>query len=512
MGETKNNVEVIPSNKKKISGCIKILPKNKKKSENCSNLRTSSLNINTRKCCNEKRDNSVNNLDNLNNLDNFELQCRDYIDEVLKINEYIKLPNSINNEQDKKKWKKAHCLRNKMKQYDLMTRKRLYQNNFINNKAKFNRERYIILNKIPLYREAFPSIINTSDKIKEDIIRTYLKTHAAYLLSEKKRISNNLSLKKKRNSSYSYRKKQTDKHEVNNSLNYYYNSHPGMYNQTSARYTDKFRKRDLSYNLWKKIIIDNIKKGIINPTTCKYLSRSSVKKYGLGNYNMKKSDMKKYNVNRYSLNNHHLSSHHLNSHHLNRNDIENYNILINGSYQNLKNMQNGGKNSLKAYQKSIANRPTSISNHESHMIRNNYSSNILVHDEKREDAYELNPRRTKMNALSNSNSIRNSSTCDSSNDSKHIHDHNNSKTNSTHNTTVKTHYKYTNNNSNYSNESINGSINESLKRHSECQGKNPCGKSSIENENFIYKKDRFSLLGRIKNNKDIEVKLVLNKV
>ncbi|SBT34202.1 conserved Plasmodium protein, unknown function [Plasmodium ovale wallikeri] len=472
MSEIKDNCETVPQNKKKVSCCIKIVPQSKRKSKRNDDLRSSSLNSNI------KVNSVFKGNDSVNNMDDFELQCRNYLDDVLKINDYVKLPNSINNENDKRKWKKAHSLRNKMKEYDLMTRRRLYQSNSVSTKAKFNRERYIILNKIPRYREAFPSIMDTSNKVKEDIIRTYLKTHAAYLLSEMKRSGNSVNFQKKRNSSSAY-KKSTNIEDGNYSLNYYHSDQqPGRYKSINRRETEKGYKKDLSYNLWKKIFLENIKNGKISPTTKRYLN-----KYGLTNY---------------SLENYHQNNHNLRSH-----DLNNYNILVNGTYHNLNlntNKRNTNINS-KMNQRSISNKHLSNKNPQGNN-NSNYPNKIILHNEKREDAYELKYSKNKINKNSSA-PVKNYNMNNSSNEGKDIRSRDSFKTNITHNI-AKTDYQNSNNNSTYSTDSVN--------KYSHSHGKTLYEKYRQKNENFVYKRDRFSLLGRIKNNKDIEVRLLLNKV
>ncbi|ANQ07976.1 Uncharacterized protein PCOAH_00021840 [Plasmodium coatneyi] len=473
-----------------VNGAIKFVSKGKKlnqhgggNGESLSNV----LNVSTRKKSSnrgsaivsaavgaatsggsQRRDHSV------NNVDQFELKCRDYLDSVLKIGEYVKLPKSINNEEEKKRWKKAHCLRNKMKQYDHLTRRKLFQRKSVSNNAKFNRERYIILNNIPRYREAFPSVMDDpSNKIKEDIIRTYLKTHAAYFLSESRNGNSrkcgngyNVSFVKKGPNSYVCRPVNKDR-QVDSCLRYYCGSPPaGQHRTSSTRNHPKGKKKDLSYNLWKKIIIEGIKNGSI----------------GVGGTG---------GINRVS-NVHGVRS-------VSGRAPSKYEILVNGSYHNLKNASGGVNDSGRTTRKSTL----SGSNQASRKLTtsaNHTSNRIVLHNEKREDAYELKPSKTnaKMSPPS-AKVLKSSSTYNSPVNSKEVRTQGAGSTRdrTQHTTILNTHSQHSNGNSFCSDESMKRLMYD---------------KCNVESEKFFYKKDRFSLLGRIKKNKEIEVRLVLNKV
>ncbi|EUD67405.1 hypothetical protein C922_02111 [Plasmodium inui San Antonio 1] len=481
-----------------VNGAVKFVSKGKKRNphgDGDGEFASNGLNVSTRKKGSNRgsaifsairgaaasgdsrrRDHSV------NNVDQFELKCRDYLDSVLKINEYVKLPKSINNEEDKKRWKKAHCLRNKMKQYDQLTRRKLLQRKSVSNKAKFNRERYIILNKIPRYREAFPSVADDpSNKIKEDIIRTYLKTHAAYFLSESRNGSSrkcgngyNVSLMKKGYNNYLCRNVDKDG-EVDAFLHYHCDSPLGGQTRAgSTRNLPKGKKKDLSYNLWKKIIIEGIKNGSIGVG-----GRGDIG--GMGSSGRIGG----------ARNVHRLRS-------VSARAPSKYEILVNGSYHNLRNVTEGGSGSGKVTRKSaLSGNNQAITKLSA--STNSASNRIVLQTDKREDAYELKPsgRNGKMSPPSGK-VLKSSPTYNSSVDSKKERAQGGGSTGirTQHTTILNTHSQNSNRNSFCSDESMK---------------KLMYDKCNVESEKFLYKKDRFSLLGRIKRNKEIEVRLVLNK-
>ncbi|KJP86245.1 hypothetical protein AK88_04139 [Plasmodium fragile] len=465
-----------------INGAIKFVSKGKKRNQHAGDngeFASNGLKVSTRKKESNResaaasrtvncrtsggsqgRDHSV------NNVDQFELKCRDYLDGVLRISEYVKLPKSINNEEEKRRWKTAHCLRNRMKQYDHLTRRKLFQRKCISNNAKFNRERYIILNKIPRYREAFPSVMDdASNKIKEDIIRTYLKTHAAYFLSEGRNGNSrncgngyNVSFVKKGPNSYLCRHVNKDG-EVDACLRYYCGSSNGGQHRTgSTRNHPKGKKKDLSYNLWKKIIVEGIKNGSIGGV-------SNV--HGLRSVSARAPSK--------------------------------YEILVNGSYHNLRSVTGGMNDSGKDTRKSALSRSNQASIKLS-TSTNQASNRIILHNDKREDAYELKPSRTKGKMCPPSAKVlKSSSPYNSSVDSKEERTQGggSNRGRTQHTTILNTHSQHSNGNSFCSDESMKRLMYD---------------KCNVESEKFFYKKDRFSLLGRIKKNKEIEVRLVLNKV
>lgn len=477
-----------------VNGAIKFVSKGKKLNHHGGGngeLASNRLNVSTRKNVSnrgsatvsatvgaaatggsQRRDHSV------NNVDQFELKCREYLDSVLKIGEYVTLPKSINNEEEKKRWKKAHCLRNKMKQYDHLTRRKLFQRKSVSNNAKFNRERYIILNKIPRYREAFPSVMDDpSNKIKEDIIRTYLKTHAAYILSEgrngnSRKCGNgyNVSFLKKGPNSYLCRTVNKDR-GVDSCFPYYCGSPAaGQRRSSSTRNHPKSKKKDLSYNLWKKIILEGIKNGSIDVGGSGSVGRAG-------------------HVGRVS-NVHGVRS-------VSGRAPSKYEILINGSYHNLRNSTGGVNDSGKITRKSVLSGSNEASKKLS-TSTNHTSNRIVLHNEKREDAYVFKPPRTNVKMSPPSAKVlKSSSTYNSPVDSKEERTQGRAQGRTQHKTILNTHSQHSNGNSLCSDESINRLMYD---------------KCNVESEKFFYKKDRFSLLGRIKKNKEIEVRLVLNKV
>ncbi|CXI75774.1 conserved Plasmodium protein, unknown function [Plasmodium berghei] len=475
-------------NKQVANNSIKFDLNKKKTSPSNASFIQNNLKVNMQKQSNNMR-NSIG-----NNINQLELKWNKYLDNVLKLNEYVKLPNSVNNEHDKKKWKKAHTLRNKMKEYDLMTRKKLFNNNIINNKAKLNRERYIVLNRIPRYREAFPSVLDTSNKIKEDIIRTYLKSHACYLVSEMKKNNDNnnmsfsniiqmnnnttginpsnITAKSMKNMQ---KKNNSTNGKGNNSLNYLYNK---TINYSNG---EKNKKNDLSYNLWEKAMMKNLKK-------------ENMMKKENGNKSLKKIDQKKNKKQIYNYRNNANNNY-------NENDLKNYNIQINGVYSNLNN-NNKKKNMPNITPKNI-HIETDLYNIGKNQNLFDYGQNVIVHDEKREDAYEIYPN-TQMNYISKeqNNSLQNFnmhySTADYSKDDLPIRE--NFKTDHMRDVS-NTQYQYSNkgNSNEYISEYSNNRMGKNYENYN--KKKTSCG----------YKKDRFSLFGRIKHNKDIEVKLLLNK-
>ncbi|VUZ95293.1 conserved Plasmodium protein, unknown function [Plasmodium vivax] len=483
-----------------VNGAIKLVSKGKKRNQH-GEFTPNGLNVSTRKKSSNRgvlnggvvnrgsaapihgandgsrREHSV------NNVDQFELQCRDYLDGVLKISEYVKLPKSINNEEDKKRWKKAQCLRNKMKQYDQLTRKKLFQRKSVSNKAKFNRERYIILNKIPRYREAFPSVMDDpSNKIKEDIIRTYLKTHAAYFLSESRNGSSrkyengyNMSFVKKGPNSYLCRHMNKDG-EVDACMRYYCGSpHGGQHRTGGTRNHSKGTKKDLSYNLWKKIILEGIKNGTIGVGDVG----------GVGGMSGACGMSRMSNVR--------------GARSVSGRAPSKYDIFVNGSYHNLRSVTGGVNDSGKATRKSALSR-SSQANKKLLTSTNGASNRIILHNDKREDAYELNPSRTNGRmSPPHAKVVKNTSTYNSSVDSKEARTQGGGSTPSRtpHTTILNTHSQQSKGNSLCSDESMKRLMYD---------------KCNVESEKFFYKKDRFSLLGRIKKNKEIEVRLVLNKV
>ncbi|GAB66097.1 hypothetical protein PCYB_082580, partial [Plasmodium cynomolgi strain B] len=520
---------------KSVNGAIKFVSKGKKRNQyggGNGEFASNGLNVSTRKKGSNRgvtnrgsatvsaavsggsrrRDHSV------NNVDQFELKCRDYLDSVLKISEYVKLPKSINNEEEKKRWKKAHCLRNKMKQYDQLTRRKLYQRKSVSNKAKFNRERYIILNKIPRYREAFPSVMDDpSNKIKEDIIRTYLKTHAAYFLSESRNGNSrkcgngyNVSFVKKGPNSYLCRQVNKDG-EVDACLRYYCGSPPGGRHRTgSTRNRPKGKKKDLSYNLWKRIIIEGIKNGTIGVGGMGGIGRNSGmggigRNSGMGGIG-RNSGMG--GIGRNGRNggvggtgrNGGMGSvsnvHGVRS--VSGCAPSKYEILVNGSYHNLRSVTGGVNDSGKATQKS-ALRGSNQENKKLSTSTISASNRIVLHNDKREDAYELKPSRTygKM-PPPGAKVLKSSPMHNSSVDSKGERTQGGGSTQSRteHTTILNTHSQHSHGNSFCSDESMKRLMYD---------------KCNVESEKFFYKKDRFSLLGRIKKNKEIEVRLVLNK-
>lgn len=440
--------ETLEDNIEEINYCIKVIPKDKINSKGNGAIRLSNLDMNR-----SNNGNYYNQNNNVENINDFETECRNYIEDILKIDEYVKLPNSINNEQDKIKWKKAHSLRNRMKEYDLITRTRLYQSNSVNNKAKLNRERYIILNKIPRYREAFPSIMNntSTDKIKEDIIRTYLKTHAAYFLSQNKKNSN-LSLKNMgRNTHFSFRKKSDDR---NNSL-INYNKHMNDKSKSVEHNNcPNLKKKDRSYNLWKRITVDDIKNTHFTPTEKQYL--------------------------------------------------KDYNIFLNDAFNNFKINQNNNKRQLNVKnQKNIPNYDM-INNKIYGHIKNNANNNLYINNQKREDAYIINPSQNNIITSPNEEQYPYFNNYSYSDKNKNLSTYNTEGKRNIYTNDVKSNTNYQHsNNSNYSDESLNMFSNSSTSIYE---------KYNLKDKNFVLKRDRYALLGKIKNNKEIEVKLVLNKV
>lgn len=107
-----------------------------------------------------------------------------FLNDIIK-NRLEEYPTNIGNEEDRIKWKKARNMRDKMKLYDISTRKKLFQNDMVNPIAKFNREKYVFINKIPEHRQAFQIPKDPTDIQKSNVIQTYLKSHAAFILSEK---------------------------------------------------------------------------------------------------------------------------------------------------------------------------------------------------------------------------------------------------------------------------------------------------------------------------------------
>ncbi|CRG94218.1 conserved Plasmodium protein, unknown function [Plasmodium gallinaceum] len=417
--------KLIP-NKKNINGFIKIYPKNKRNSNTCENIRTKSLNINRRECKNYNRNYTT------NSMRNSRLLSHEYIDEILRIDKYIQHPYSINNNYDKKKWINAHNLRNRMKEYDIMTRKKLYENNIINKKAKFDRERYVILNRIPIFREAFPIEKDPSDKNKEAIIRTYLKTHASYLLSESKKNKKNFRKKKKFNNSSNFYV------EKNNPFNYI------NYKQNNNKFSENYKNGDSSYNLQKKKNNEKIKNRSKTPFTNRNL-----------------------------------------------NDCE---IVINGIYNKVSNVDER-RNFPKTSSRQLSDNHST--NNKIHLNIKNFPKGLFNDNEKRESC-EWNSNITKIN-MCNSNNIRNSNIYDYSNECKNKNTNDNSERNT---------YYEINSRDNFSNQS--NYTDECLTKLSD-NSKDFYTKNNIKNDN-IFKKDRYSLLGKIKNNKDVKVKLVLNKV
>ncbi|CAD2109517.1 conserved Plasmodium protein, unknown function [Plasmodium vinckei] len=430
----------------------------------------------------QKQSNNMRNTKSYN-INNSELKWNKYLDKVLKLNEYVKLPNSINNERDKKKWKKAHNLRKKMKEYDLMTRRRLFNNNIVNNKAKLNRERYIILNRIPRYREAFPSTFDTSNKLKENIIRTYLKSHACYLVSEMKKNDGNVSFNNTMEmnntttttspynitakSMRNMRKKNISTYgKGNNPLNYLYNK---TRNPSSG---EKNNKNNLSYNLWEKSMMKQ-------QNDNKYLKNNNQKQNKKQIYNYRN------NANTNSKENH----------------LKNYNIQINGAYSDLNN--NMKKRSVPNTAPRNIHIETDLYNTGKNHNLYDYGQNVIVHDEKREDAYEVYPNTPQMNRISKeqNNTLKNYNMHYSPADSKDdLPIRENFKTDKMRDVS-NTQYQYSNKSN--SNEYVNEYSNNKMGKNYEIYNKKKtsCG----------FKKDRFSLFGRIKHNKDIEVKLLLNK-
>ncbi|CRG99713.1 conserved Plasmodium protein, unknown function [Plasmodium relictum] len=427
--EENNTEELIPS-KNMINGFIKIKPKNKRNNNTYENVRSKSLNINRRECRNYNRNYTTNNIENPESL------CREYANEILKIDEYIQYPYSVNNNYDKKKWKEAHTLRNRMKEYDIITRKKLFENNIINKKAKFDRERFIILNRIPLFREAFPVAKDTSDKNKEAIICTYLKTHASYLLSESKKNKKNFRKKKKINNSLNYFE------ERNNPFNY----KSGYYKQNNNKISENYRKGDLSYNLQKKKKNEKIRNRNKTPFT-------------------------------------------------NRN-LNNCEIIINGVY-NKVNKENERNNITRTNSRQFSNNHRT--NNKILLNIKNVPKNFFNDNDKREESYDWNSNITKIN-MCNSNNFRNTNTYDYSNECKNTNINDNSDRNTYDYISSRDQFS---NQSNYADEYLTNLSNNS---------KDLYIKNNIKNEKTVFKKDRYSLLGKIKNNKDVKVKLVLNKV
>ncbi|SCM24589.1 conserved Plasmodium protein, unknown function [Plasmodium chabaudi chabaudi] len=446
----------------------------KKTSQKNASFIQNNLKVNTQKQSDTMRNTKTNKINNL------ELKWNKYLDKVLKLNEYVKLPNSINNEHDKKKWKKAHNLRKKMKEYDLMTRRRLFNNNIVNNKAKLNRERYIVLNRIPRYREAFPSTLDPSNKLKEDIIRTYLKSHACYLVSEMKKNDGNMSfnntMKINNNtttlspynvtakSMKNMRKKNVNTNgKGNNHLNYLYNK---------TRNPSIGEKNNLSYNLWEKSM----------------MKQQNDNKY-LKNNNQKQNKKQIYNYRNNATTN------------SKDNNLKNYNIQINGVYSNLNN--NMKKRSVPNTAPKNIHIETDLYNTGKNHNLYDYGQSVILHDEKREDAYEVYPNTPQMDFISKeqNNSLKNYNMHYSTADPKHDlpiqenfkADHMRDVSN--------TQYQYSNKSN--SNEYVSEYSNNRMGKNYEIYNKKKasCG----------FKKDRFSLFGRIKHNKDIEVKLLLNK-
>ncbi|VWU50043.1 conserved protein, unknown function [Hepatocystis sp. ex Piliocolobus tephrosceles] len=552
MNSTEFKKALLQSNTKEINCSFKLIPKRSKSKNKKKSSRSNSLffyNASKSKERGErgergereeeresKREHSI------NRIHSYELPRNNYIDNVLKIKKYIKLPKGINNDADKNKWKEAQSLRYRMKMYDAMTRNKLKQSSIINNKAKYNRERYIILNKIPLYREAFPSTVKTpSNKNKKDIIRNYLKMHASYLISEiQEGIKNNHSNehinysttpnKYQDYTSDNYKSKDLDNSSTFSKKSCYscdsYNTHTSCphtppYRQSySTRYPQthksdfglytisnndnikdaqtKQNKKDLSYNLWKKKIIDDIKNGNINTSDSQCLKKHGFKKFYLQNENRKTTNVNKDNI---------------------------YcdNILVNGTQNSIQKSSNSynriyGK---KSFNSKVSNCNLKLNVKETIPLSSKIKSSNKI---KKKDPYKRNTSKSNINYNTYSDSTYNSST----------YDHLDACTDITHNIVRNSHikkavnnnYEYVNstyssgtyNSDNYNNGSYNSSHDYNSNKTTNAYRPNLNNyhslnkQQSLISENSAYKKKRFSIMGKIKKNNNIELNLVLNKV
>lgn len=137
-------------------------------------------------------------------------------------------------------------------------------------------------------------------------------------------------------------------------------------------------------------------------------------------------------------------------------------------------------------------------------IKNNANNNLYINNQKREDAYIINPSQNNIITSPNEEQYPYFNNYSYSDKNKNLSTYNTEGKRNIYTNDVKSNTNYQHsNNSNYSDESLNMFSNSSTSIYE---------KYNLKDKNFVLKRDRYALLGKIKNNKEIEVKLVLNKV